>query len=58
MVSGCKNDIKVWKVKKGKLVDNKILKGHNDQIYCLIFSKKYNWFASCSGDKTIRGWKE
>jgi WD40 repeat protein len=34
------------------------LQGDTDYIFCLIFRKKFNWFASGSCDHTIRYWKE
>jgi WD40 repeat protein len=58
MVSGCKCNIKVWSFHKGKLSKLKTLTEHCDYVYCLVFSKKLNWFASGSRDFTIRGWKE
>jgi WD40 repeat protein len=40
------------------MIESKRLIGHNEIVYCLVFSKKYNWFASGSDDSTIRCWKE
>lgn len=40
------------------MIEKMILNGHTDNVLCLVFSKKHNWFASGSGDCTIRCWKE
>jgi WD40 repeat protein len=58
MVAGCDEKIKVFKFQNGMLLEDRKLIGHTNVVYCLLFSKKCNWFASGSYDNTIRCWKE
>ncbi|CAD8100904.1 unnamed protein product [Paramecium primaurelia] len=57
MVSSCLQSIKVWNLKNGILKFEQNLKGHNDIVNNLLFSKKQKFFISASCDKTIRSWK-
>ena len=41
MIAGCDSDVEVWMFNKRQLVEQNRLKGHNDTIYCLLFSKKF-----------------
>ncbi|CAK82465.1 unnamed protein product (macronuclear) [Paramecium tetraurelia] len=59
LATACKSDIKIWKVDVGKLIDqNIILKGHSNQVRCLVFSNKQNWLISGGNDQQILCWKE
>ncbi|CAD8124541.1 unnamed protein product [Paramecium sonneborni] len=59
MVGTAKKDIKIWDFEKGKLKDSGIiLKGHQQDVTCIIFSKKINWFITGSIDCKIIGWKQ
>ncbi|CAK84786.1 unnamed protein product (macronuclear) [Paramecium tetraurelia] len=57
IAASCNNDIKIWKFKDGILIDQKILlKGHESVVFCIIFSKKIDWFLSGGMDNSIRCW--
>ncbi|CAD8095952.1 unnamed protein product [Paramecium primaurelia] len=58
MVSTEENDIKVWSFLDGKIKMLKKLQGHTNWVFCLVYSKKQNFFISCAEDKTIRCWKQ
>lgn len=58
LATGCEKNIKLWEFNGGTMTESTILEGHSDIVYCLIWSKKYNWFASGSADNTLRCWKE
>ncbi|CAD8123907.1 unnamed protein product [Paramecium sonneborni] len=60
MVSGCQENIKIWKF-NGRMIDClQIIKGDSDIDYatCLVFSKKSNSFISGSFDTSIKIYKE
>ncbi|CAD8145661.1 unnamed protein product [Paramecium pentaurelia] len=50
----------VWKLENGLPIEtDQILYGHQNQVYCIVFSKKLNWFISgCSGDDKLIFWKQ
>ncbi len=50
LITGCKNDIKVWDVQQDKLLNT--LKAHTDIIRCLACDNKL--IASGADDNTIR----
>ncbi|CAD8178918.1 unnamed protein product [Paramecium octaurelia] len=57
IAASCNNDIKIWKFKDGILIDQKILlKGHESVVFCIIFSKKIDFFVSGGMDNSIRCW--
>ncbi|CAD8200161.1 unnamed protein product [Paramecium pentaurelia] len=58
MVSTEENDIKVWRFLDGKIKMLKKLQGHTNWVFCLVYSKKQNFFISGAEDKTIRCWKQ
>ncbi|CAD8062008.1 unnamed protein product [Paramecium sonneborni] len=59
VAASCNNDIKIWKFQNGNMIDQKIiLKGHENIVFCIIFSKKINWFVSGGTDNQIRCWTE
>ncbi|CAD8113129.1 unnamed protein product [Paramecium sonneborni] len=59
MAGAAKKDIKIWNFEKGQLKDSGIiLKGHQQDVTCIIFSKKQNWLISGSIDCKIIGWKQ
>jgi hypothetical protein len=57
MVAGFSKDIKVWEFDEGNLTEKHTLEGPKGLVFCLLFSKKLNWFAS-THENMIMGWKE
>ena len=57
MVSGCGSNILVWRFNNGCLTKENKLLGHVGYVYCIVYSKKHNWFVSSSVDNTILCWR-
>ncbi|CAD8128761.1 unnamed protein product [Paramecium sonneborni] len=59
MISTINKDIKVWNFINHQLYDTSIiLKGHQQNVYCLVYSKISQWFISGGFDQNIIIWKQ
>lgn len=54
LAAGLGNDAKVWDLENRKLLWH--FKGHENPVWCVAFSKKGDFLATASIDRTIRFW--
>lgn len=52
------NKIAIFESENGNFTKQvEILEKHTNFVYCIVFSKKSNWFVSGSDDNSIICWK-
>lgn len=57
LIAGCECEIRVLEFQGEKLMPCDYLKGHTNQINCLLFMKKSKQFISGSRDDKIKIWE-